>query len=97
MDNLYGLSRKRVLRGSGGGRGWFADMEFSVRWTERGGHFEVCRNGITMPAHAPDRKSAINLAIREAKQEAILTRRRTSVTSVLNERKVIEWDSRDLT
>ena len=77
-------------------RHWVAELEYSVRWAGKSRRFAVCRNGLVTASYAADRNSAIILAILEAKQEAVSTGRRISVTSILNEQKTLEWDSRKL-
>lgn len=70
------------------------DHEFSVVWSQERARFDVCRDGVRSGAFARDRSTAIGIAIREARQEALLTGFKIVVSSMLDGKRVVEWDGR---
>jgi hypothetical protein len=68
------------------------DHEFGVVWSQDHARFNVCRDGVPTSGHATGRGVAIGLAIREARQEMLLTGDFIVVTSTLEGKKILEWD-----
>ena len=68
------------------------DHEFQVLWNQARARFDVWRDGVPTSAHAPGRSAALSFAIREARQETILTGRFIIVSSRLDGRRKVEWD-----
>jgi hypothetical protein len=68
------------------------DHEFRVAWNQERSRFDVYRDTERTAAFSSQRGTAVGLAIREAKQEALLTGKKIRVTSTNYGKRVVEWD-----
>lgn len=68
--------------------------EISVVWGHDRARFQILRDGKGTGAFATARSAAIGIAIREARQEALLAGLEVIVSSSLDGRRVVEWGSR---
>lgn len=68
------------------------DHEYSVTWDQGCARFDILRDGERTPAFATDKSTAIGLALREARQEGLLTGKTIIVTSIRNGTRIVEWD-----
>jgi hypothetical protein len=68
------------------------DHEYSVTWDQGGARFDILRDGKRTAAFATDKSTAIGLALREARQEALPIGGTIIVTSIRNGTRIVEWD-----
>jgi hypothetical protein len=67
-------------------------VEYSVAWSRVRGRFDVFRGDERTSSFSCQQAVAIGLAIREARQEAVLTGEKIIVTSTRNGKQITEWD-----
>jgi len=68
-------------------------VEYRVAWSQARSRFDIFRGADRTPSFSPQQSIAIGLAIRDAKLEAAETGQKVIVTSMRNDKRVMEWDA----
>jgi hypothetical protein len=68
-------------------------VEYCVAWSQARGRFNIFRNGDRTSYFSGRQAVAIGLAVQDAKREAARTGQMIVVTSMRNDRRIMEWNA----